>query len=264
VTLSVATWNVNGIRARESQVREWLERDRPDVVCLQEIKASPAQVPAALFEMLPYWNCWHGERAYSGVSLHVRKDAFPQRPVFGHPDFDYENRIVTADLPGVTVASVYVPNGGKDFPAKMRFLEALEREAGRREREGSAFVLGGDINVARSDQDVHPKERKATAIGQLPEERAMLERILAGGLVDVARALDPQNAELFTWWAPWRNLRQRNIGWRIDYILASAPLAARASACRVLAAYGTSDHAPVVAVFDTPGPPPGNPAPSPP
>ena len=78
----------------------------------------------------------------------------------------------------------------------------------------------------------------------------MLERILGGGLVDVARALDPQNAELFTWWAPWRNLRQRNIGWRIDYILASAPLAARASACRVLAAYGTSDHAPVVAVFE--------------
>ncbi len=250
MTLTFATWNVNGIRAREAQVREWIERDHPDVVCLQEIKASAAQVPSALFEMLPYWNYWHGERAYSGVSLHVRKEAFPDRPVFDHPDFDYENRIVTAQLPGVTVASVYVPNGGKDFPAKMRFLEALERFAGERRAAGSMILLGGDINVARTDQDVHPKERKANAIGQMPEERALLERILALGLVDVARALDPGNEQLFTWWAPWRNLRQRNIGWRIDYILASGPLAARATACRVLAAYGTSDHAPVVATFE--------------
>ncbi len=251
MTLTVATWNVNGIRAREAQVREWLERDHPDVVCLQEIKASPEQVPAALFEMLPYWNYWHGERAYSGVSLHVRKDAFPERPDFGHPDFDYENRIVTADLPGVTVASVYVPNGGKDFPAKLRFLEALERYAGDRRESGSAIVLAGDINIARADQDVHPKERKAGVIGQRPEERALLERILHCGLVDVARALDPENDRLFTWWAPWRNLRQRNIGWRIDYILASAAVGARASGCRVLADYGTSDHAPVVATFES-------------
>jgi len=250
VTLTVATWNVNGIRAREAQVREWLERERPDVVCLQEIKASPEQVPAALFEMLPYWNYWHGERAYSGVSLHVRKDVFPERPDFGHPDFDYENRIVTADLPGVTVASVYVPNGGKDFPAKIRFLEALERYAGDRRESGSAIVLAGDINIARADQDVHPKERKAGAIGQRPEERALLERILGCGLVDVARALDPENDRLFTWWAPWRNLRQRNIGWRIDYILASAAVGARATGCRVLADYGTSDHAPVMATFE--------------
>jgi exodeoxyribonuclease-3 len=256
--MKVATWNVNGIRAREAQVRDWLERDRPDVVCLQELKASPAQVPAALFEMLGYWNYWHGEKAYSGVSLHVRKDAFPERPVFSHPAFDYENRIVTAELPGVTVASVYVPNGGKDFPAKMRFLEALEGYAAERRAAGSPILLGGDVNVARTDQDVHPKERKSNAIGQLPEERALLERILSLGLVDVARALDPGNDQLFTWWAPWRNLRQRNIGWRIDYVLASASLAQGAAACRVLADYGTSDHAPVVATFGAFAPPAGN------
>jgi len=249
VTFTLATWNVNGIRARETQVREWLERDRPDVVCLQEIKAAPAQVPLALFEMLGYWNYWHGERAYSGVSVHVRKDAFPERPVFAHPDFDYENRIVTADLPGVTIASVYVPNGGKDFPAKMRFLESLERWAAGRGPE-APVVLAGDINIALTDADVHPKERKPTVIGQLPEERALFGRILSAGLVDVARALDPHNDQLFTWWAPWRNLRQRNIGWRIDYILASRAIAEQAASCRVLADYGTSDHAPVVAAFE--------------
>ena len=97
--------------------------------------------------------------------------------------------------------------------------------------------------------DVHPKERKPRAIGQLPEERALIERILGHGFVDVGRALDPDNDGLYTWWAPWRNLRQRNIGWRLDYVFASASLAARATSCTVQKEVGTSDHAPVVAVF---------------
>ena len=105
------------------------------------------------------------------------------------------------------------------------------------------------MNVARTERDVHPKERKPRAIGQLPEERALIERILSRGLVDVGRALDPDNDGLFTWWAPWRNMRQRNIGWRLDYVFASEPLAARATAVRSGREIGTSDHAPVVATF---------------
>jgi len=145
------------------------------------------------------------------------------------------------------VASVYVPNGGKDLAAKLRFLEAMERWVAAARAEGRSLVVCGDLNVARTDQDVHPKERKLGAIGQLPEERALLEAILSHGLVDVGRALDPANDGLFTWWAPWRNLRQRNIGWRIDYVLASAELASTATRCTVLADFGTSDHAPLVA-----------------
>ncbi len=87
---------------------------------------------------------------------------------------------------------------------------------------GAASILCGDLNVARTDRDVHPKERKPDVIGQLPDERALIERLIGAGLVDVGRALDPDNDGLFTWWAPWRNLRQRNIGWRLDYVLASA------------------------------------------
>src|SRR5215831_9828763 len=87
--VKIGTWNVNGIRAREAQVAAWIERDRPDVVCLQEIKASSAQIPAMLCEMEGYWCYWHGEKGYSGVGLHVRKETFPERPEFGHPDFDY-------------------------------------------------------------------------------------------------------------------------------------------------------------------------------
>ena len=249
MTLTVATWNVNGIRAREAQVLEWIAAERPDVVCLQETKAAPDQVPAALRELPGYEGCWHGAGGYSGVALLVRQALASSGAAFEHPPFDFERRAVTAVVGGVTLASVYVPNGGKDFEAKMRFLDALEAWAGDHAAGGRHLVICGDLNVARADIDVHPKERKPRAIGQLPEERERFARLLARGLVDVGRALDPDNDRLFTWWAPWRNLRQRNIGWRIDYVLASETLAAGATSCGVRSTVGTSDHAPVVAAF---------------
>jgi exodeoxyribonuclease-3 len=143
---------------------------------------------------------------------------------------------------------VYVPNGGKDFEAKLRFLAALEQYVADLRSDGSPVVICGDINIARTDMDVHPKERKPI-IGQLPGERQQLERIIGHGLVDVGRALEPDNAEMFTWWAPWRNMRQRNIGWRLDYVLASESLYARVKGCTVQREVGTSDHAPVMAEF---------------
>ena len=250
-TFSVATWNVNGIRARQAQVQLWIERDRPDVVCLQEIKASSDQVPTALCEMEGYWCYWHGGKGYSGVAIHVNQTFAPARPVFSHPAFDFENRIVTVELGGLTVASIYVPNGGKDFPAKMQFLEQLDTYAAAEQQQGRTIVLCGDLNVARSDRDVHPKERKPRAIGQLPEERALIERIVSRGLVDLGRSVDPDNDNLFTWWPPWREMRARNIGWRLDYVLASTTLAERVVSCPVQKDVGTSDHAPVLATFAT-------------
>ncbi len=248
--MKIATWNVNGIRARQTQLQEWLEREQPDIVCLQEIKASIDQLPVWLCEMEGYWCYWHGGKGYSGVGLHVSKRIAPERPAFEHPAFDYENRIVLVRLPVVTVVSVYVPNGGKDFPAKMQFLGSLEQFAADVRAETNPVVICGDLNIARTDMDVHPKERKPRAIGQLPEERALLERIIAHGLVDVGRALEPDNDQMFTWWAPWRNMRQRNIGWRLDYLLASQPLFERVRTCRIERETGTSDHAPVVGDFD--------------
>ncbi len=247
--MKIATWNVNGIRARQAQLQEWLEREQPDVVCLQEIKASIDQLPVWLCEMEGYWCYWHGGKGYSGVGLHVSKRIAPDRPAFDHPTFDYENRIVLVRLPAVTVVSVYVPNGGKDFPAKMQFLGALEQFAADIRAEPNPVVICGDLNIARTGIDVHPKERKPQAIGQLPEERALLERIIAHGLVDVGRALEPDNDQMFTWWAPWRNMRQRNIGWRLDYLLASQSLFERVRSCRIERETGTSDHAPVVGDF---------------
>jgi exodeoxyribonuclease-3 len=242
--MKIATWNVNGIRARAVQVCDWMERDRPDVVCLQELKAQPTQVPEQC-KLLDYHAYWHGERAYSGVSLHIRRGLFEQEPQFSHPDFDMETRIVQAIFGNLVLASVYVPNGGKDYPAKLAFIERLIGWVQHVHAEGRELVLCGDMNIARTEMDVHPKERKPV-IGQLPEERELFERLLGEHLVDVGRSLDPQNENMFTWWAPWRSMRARNIGWRLDYVLASRSIAARATSCVVLADVGTSDHAPVM------------------
>src|SRR5262249_47992241 len=135
------------------------------------------------------------------------------------------------------------------YVAKIRFMSAMQDYARTLHAAGRPLVLCGDLNVARTDRDVHPKERKPNAIGERPEERDILEGIIAHGLVDLGRALDPENDHLFAWWAPCRNMRPRNIGWRLDYVLASESLATRAVACPVLREIGTSDHAPVVATF---------------
>ena len=248
--MKVATWNVNGIRARDAQLHQFLDKEQPDVLCLQEIKASLDQLPVWLCDIEGYWCYWHGDKGYSGVGLHVRKATFPDRPDFTHPAFDYERRIAAVTLPWATVASIYVPNGGNDFEAKMRFLEAMVRYAAEFEAKGQPLIMCGDMNVARTDMDVHAKERKPGIIGQRADERALIEAILGHGLVDVHRTLDPDNADLFTWWAPWRNMKARNIGWRLDYVIASQAIAARATSCVVQREFGSSDHGPVIAVFD--------------
>lgn len=247
--MKIATWNVNGIRARQTQLCEWIERDRPDVVCLQELKAERAQVPPQC-ELADYHAYFHGLRAYSGVSLHIRRGLFDAEPAFSHPDFDMESRIVQASCGRLVLASVYVPNGGKDYPAKLAFMTRLAAWAKGLHEQGRELILCGDMNITRTDMDVHPKERKPEIIGQRQEERDLFEMLLGDCLVDVGRALDPDNAEMFTWWAPWRNMRNRNIGWRLDYVLASKSIAARARECIVLREVGTSDHAPVVMTMD--------------
>jgi exodeoxyribonuclease-3 len=243
--VKIATWNVNGLRARAAQLCAWLAGERPDVVCLQELKATAAQIPAEC-KIADYHVFWHTLKGYSGVSLHVRKDLFAVDPVFSHPPFDMESRIVQVEHGNLVIASIYVPNGGKDYAAKLAFFQKLIDWSTRLHAEGRDLILCGDMNIARSDMDVHPRERKPNAVGQRPEERALFQQLLDTGLADLGRAFDPENPNLFTWWAPWRNLRARNIGWRLDYVLASPAVAQRARGCVVQADVGTSDHAPVV------------------
>ena len=130
--------------------------------------------------------------------------------------------------------------------AKLDFFGKLGLWTKRVHEEGKKLILCGDLNITRSDLDLHPKERKPGVIGQRLEERELFDRLLGEHLVDVTRKLYPERDDFFTWWAPWRNMRQRNIGWRIDYILASPSIAQTVQSCDVLREFGTSDHGPLV------------------
>jgi exodeoxyribonuclease-3 len=249
--MKLATWNVNGIRARKDEVAAFVERVRPDVLCMQELKATPEQIPEALAALPQYWCYWHGSKGYSGVALLVHKDHCPEPPRFWHPEFDHETRIVIGDIAGISIGSVYVPNGGKNYEAKLDFLRAMETFVASARTVGRQLVLCGDINIARTEVDVHPKLRDERVVGQRPEERAFLASILdKGDLRDVGRELDPQNESLYTWWAPWRNMRERNMGWRLDYVLAAQPVAAKAVRVTVEREGNTSDHGPVIVELD--------------
>jgi exodeoxyribonuclease-3 len=184
----------------------WAEQ-QPDVICLQEIKAKLDQIPQTC-SIEGYTCYWHGAGGYSGVALHIRRD-FASAPEFTHPDFDLETRIVQAQIEDTVFTSVYVPNGGKDFEAKIAFINALIGYAADLRERGMKLVLCGDMNIARSEIDVHPKERKPRTIGQLPQERELFERLLIeGGLVDVGRMLYPDDENYFSWWAPWRSMKR--------------------------------------------------------
>jgi exodeoxyribonuclease-3 len=138
-----------------------------------------------------------------------------------------------------TAIKIETPEGKQEYVTHQRAF--AERAA------GTELLLCGDLNVALEERDVHPILRKPNQIGTTEEERALLRQLLAQDLTDLLRTFDKDNDRLFTWWAPWRNFRQRNYGWRIDYVLATPALAARARSCRSVRDFGTSDHGPLLA-----------------
>src|SRR5664279_673030 len=179
---------------------EWLERERPDVLCLQELKAAPEQLPLSLVAPEGYTTYWHGHKGYSGVGLLLRRETFAGDVAFTHPDFDHETRVVEAHLPDFTVASLYVPNGGKDFAAKLAFLEALERRAAAARAEGRKLLLCGDLNVAVRERDV-----EVAAEEELPPFRprrgrttfeSLEERELGGEVLSAVRNVKGRDREV--------------------------------------------------------------------
>src|SRR2546428_12960865 len=148
--MKVATWNVNGIRARASQVREWLERERPDVVCLQELKAEAAQIPDEC-KLAEYHAYWHGRKGYSGVALQIRRELVVGDPVFGHPAFDIESRIVQVELGDLVIASVYVPNGGDEYDPEAALPQRPTVWAHQLPPPGRELFGGGGIHNARAE-----------------------------------------------------------------------------------------------------------------
>lgn len=254
--MRIATWNVNSIRAREARLRAWLEQERPDVLCLQEVKVENGLFPSLLFASLGYQVVTHGQRTYNGVAIAARGELTDVTTGFGDGGDDEQARFIVATFAGVRVASVYTPNGqavGTDkYAYKLEWLGRLRRWLDARDR-GAALALCGDWNVAPGDLDVHDPRRWTGSILCSEPERAAYRTLLEWGLTDTYRARHP-DGRAFSWW-DYRGVSFfKDHGLRIDMILASAPLAARLTECGIdreaRKGRDASDHAPVVATFD--------------
>lgn len=254
--MRVITFNVNGIRAAERKgFARWLARVEPwDVVCLQELKAHHDDVPKCLRAPRKCTSHFHPAetRGYSGVGVYTRA---PARFVtgFGIPEFDREGRYLEAHFADLTVISVYLPSGSSGphrQASKFRFLECfLPHLAGLR-KSGREVILCGDWNIAHQPIDLKNWRSNQKNSGFLPEERAWLTQVFDHlGFVDVFRKVDPR-PEQYTWWSNRGQAWAKNVGWRLDYQIATPGIAARAHAASIYKNRRFSDHAPLVIDYD--------------
>lgn len=251
--MRVVSWNVNGLRAcaRKGFV-EFLAGAAADVVGLQEVRAFPDQLDEPV-RRPPGWHAYFApaERpGYSGVALYARRPADAVETGLGDRRFDAEGRFIVARFGRLRVASVYFPKGsGRDrdnsrVPYKLDFYAAVFERIQRLKRAGPLLVMG-DYNTAHREIDLaRPASNRKTS-GFLPEERAELDRWLDAGWQDTFRARHPDQSGHYTWWAQWGSARQNNVGWRIDYVLASPAAARRVSNAFIWPEVTGSDHCPV-------------------
>ena len=230
MSLKIATFNVNGINGRLQNLLEWLRRESPDIVCLQELKAVDSGFPAAVIEAAGYQAIWHGERSWNGVAILSRNEIVERRRGLPAPRGDSQSRYIEAAVGGIVVASLYLPNGnpqpGPKFDYKLAWFERLNRHARALLREGGPVVLAGDFNVVPTDFDIYnPKSWRRDALLQ-PESRDAYERLLKQGWTDALRALHPDE-RIYTFWDYFRNHWTRDAGLRIDHLLLSPVLAPR-------------------------------------
>jgi len=251
-TLHLATFNINGIRSRIDRLLEWLERERPDVVCLQELKAEDSAFPLTQIRKAGYGAVWHGQRAWNGVAI-LARDAQPvelRRGLPGGTD-DTHSRYLEAAAHGLVVACLYLPNGnpinGPKFAYKLDWFDRLNAHAATLYTSEHAVVLAGDFNVVPTDFDIYdPKSWRRDALLQ-PATRERYAALLRQGWLDALRAKHPDE-RIYTFWDYFRNHWQRNAGLRIDHLLLNATLAPRLKSAGVdswvRGEPGASDHAP--------------------
>lgn len=256
----VTSLNVNGLRsAFRKGLDQWLDQAHPDVVCLQEIKAHQVDLAPELIKPNGYHGHFHyaEKKGYSGVGLYTRK--LPQDIIAGmsSDEFDREGRVIRANWPDLSVISVYLPSGSSGDvrqEAKMRCLEAFSPWLADRMAEyrstGREFIICGDLNIAHHEIDLKNWKGNLKHSGFLPEERAWLTHIFDDiGWVDVFRQLDPR-PDQFTWWSNRGQAWAKNVGWRIDYQIATPGIAKRAMQTNIYKAERFSDHAPLTIEYD--------------
>ncbi|MBD3221887.1 exodeoxyribonuclease III [bacterium] len=245
--MHLVSWNVNGIRAcLRKGGGEWLARCGADVICLQETRAYPEQVDLELDGYASYWNP-AARPGYSGVAIYTRREPLDVTCDLGEPDLDGEGRVLAAEFEDLWVVDVYTPNAQNELrrldyrtvrwdPAFLAHMRELDAE--------KPVVFCGDLNVAHREIDLaNPRSNRRNA-GFTDEERAGFDRILAGGFVDTFREFEPGGGH-YTWWSNRPGVRERNVGWRIDYVLISRRLRPRLVAASIHAEVMGSDHCPV-------------------
>ena len=229
--MRIATYNVNGIKARLPRLIEWLTETQPDVVCLQELKSADEGIPRADIEAAGYGAIWHGQKGFNGVAI-LAKGTEPvevQRGLAGDPE-DEQSRYIEADVFGIRVAGIYLPNGnplpGPKFDYKLRWMERLRDRAQTILAEEVPAIIAGDYNVIPNDDDVFKPAAMADDALMQPESRGAYRRLLDDGWTDALRARYP-NGGIWTYWDYQAGAWQRDAGFRIDHLLLTPELADR-------------------------------------
>ena len=250
--MRIATFNINNVNKRLTNLTQWLEAARPDVVCLQELKAEDGAFPVAVLEAAGYGAVWRGQRSWNGVAILARgaTPVITRRALPGDPD-DLQARYIEAAVNGVLIASIYLPNGnpqpGPKFDYKLAWFDRLIAHAAELMAAGVPVVLAGDYNVVPTEADIYSGHREQANALLQPQSRAAFQRLLDQGWTDALRRLQPEGP-LWTFWGYLRQRWPNDKGMRLDHFLLSPDLAQGLVAAGVSKAArgedGASDHAP--------------------
>ncbi len=254
--MKIITWNVNGIRAALGKgLLEFWKEQQPDILCLQETKAHPDQLPESLTEPEGWKGFWSAAQrpGYSGVVTFTREA--PQHVAYGIdiPKFDAEGRIVLTQFKKFSLYNVYFPNGGSGEERhlyKQEFLSRFTHHLHKRVQAGENVVVVGDYNVAYMDSDVYDPKKLSQESGFLPEEREWMRGFLKEDFIDTYRYFHADKKDTYTWWSMLERGRLSNRGWRIDHICASKGLEKKLKAAQILDEQEGSDHCPVMLEFN--------------
>lgn len=250
--MKIITYNVNGLRSALSKgFTDWLADEQPDIVCLQETKAQPEQIPTLEFEMLGYRAYFFSakKKGYSGVAILTKQIPDRVEQGMGISRYDDEGRFLRADFGELSVVSVYHPSGttGDERQAfKMVWLEDFHKYVSELTLLRPKLLLCGDYNICHRPIDIHDPVRNANSSGFLPEERDWMSKFLDSGFIDTFRHFHPEEPQHYTWWSFRANARTNNKGWRIDYCMASPALLPNLKDARILPEVKHSDHCPAL------------------
>ncbi|NOY57448.1 MAG: exodeoxyribonuclease III [Calditrichaeota bacterium] len=248
----LVSWNVNGIRAAiKKGFSEWLSKEDPDILGIQETKAHREQVDGKLVLPDDYYLYWNSaeRKGYSGVAAFSKREPVSIHYGFNIDHFDIEGRVISLEYPEFTLLNIYFPNGQRDLERlqyKLDFYDATLEYCRELRHQGKKLIICGDFNTAHKEIDLkNPKENKKTS-GFLPVERQWIDKFIAHGYVDIFRTFHPDEPGQYSWWTYRFNARARNIGWRIDYFFVSDDFVDSVKDAYIAPEVMGSDHCPVV------------------